>query len=38
MPEVGLVLLGRLDVADDGAVVLDDERVLVGVAAQQIGA
>ena len=37
MAELGIALLGGLDVADDGAVALDDEGELVGVADQQIG-
>ncbi len=34
--EVGLVLLDGLDVADDLAVVLDDERVLLGIAVDEL--
>ena len=37
MPEVGLLLLDGLDVADDLALVLDDERVLLGIALDELG-
>ena len=36
-PEVGLGLLDRLDVADDDAVLLDDERDLLRAADDQLG-
>ncbi len=36
-PEVGLVLLDRLDVPDDDAVLLDDVRAFVRVADDQLG-